>query len=69
MINRKIVAGESKPVRKGQGDDVTGGTMNIQSRIKIRATAVGSDTVISRIVRLIEEAQLSKAPIQVLDTN
>ena len=59
-----MVTGESIPVDKSAGDRVIGGTMNVNGAIEFRATAVGSATVLQRIVKLVEEAQGSKAPIQ-----
>lgn len=65
-VDEAMVTGESIPVDKAAGDPVIGGTMNVNGAIDFRATAVGSGTVLQRIVRLVEEAQGSKAPIQQL---
>ena len=59
-----MLTGESVPVDKLPGDRVAGATINIQGVLTIRATAVGGDTALSQIVRLIEEAQGTKAPVQ-----
>lgn len=63
-IDESMLTGESVPVEKAVGDDVFGATVNFQSRIEIEATAVGSDTALANIIRLVEDAQGSKAPIQ-----
>jgi len=63
-IDESMITGESMPVEKQVGDKVIGATMNIQGSIEFRATHVGSDTALSRIIKLIEDAQGSKAPIQ-----
>ena len=59
-----MVTGESIPVDKVPGDRVVGGTVNQTGSFRYRATAVGSDTLLAQIVRLVREAQASKAPIQ-----
>jgi Cu+-exporting ATPase len=63
-IDESMVTGESMPVEKGTGDAVVGGTMNRAGTIAFRATRVGSDTALARIVHLVKEAQGSKAPVQ-----
>jgi len=65
-IDESMLTGESLPVDRGPGDRVTGGTVNLAGGFEFRATAVGSETVIANIIRLVEEAQGSKAPIQAL---
>ncbi|MBS7629733.1 heavy metal translocating P-type ATPase, partial [Candidatus Bathyarchaeota archaeon] len=63
-VDEKIITGEGLPVEKQVGDKVVGGTMNKSGLLKIEAMKVGADTVLSQIVRLVEEAQVAKAPIQ-----
>ncbi len=63
-VDESMMTGESIPVEKGPGDDVAGGTMNITGTFRFRATKIGKDTVLAQIVRMVEEAQASKAPIQ-----
>lgn len=63
-IDESMLTGEPIPVDKIDGDDVIGGTVNQNGMILIKATRVGKDTALARIVQLIEEAQLQKAPIQ-----
>jgi Cu+-exporting ATPase len=65
-IDESMVTGESLPVEKSMGDSVVGGTINKNGSIEFRATAVGKETVIARIIKLVEDAQGSKAPIQKL---
>ncbi|MCL0100960.1 copper-translocating P-type ATPase, partial [Peptococcaceae bacterium] len=59
-----MLTGESMPVDKSVGDEVIGATVNKFGTLKIRATKVGRDTVLSQIIKIIEDAQASKAPIQ-----
>ncbi|MCE7981805.1 MAG: Cu(2+)-exporting ATPase [Caldilinea sp. CFX5] len=63
-LDESMVTGESIPVDKKVGDEVVGATINRTGAFKFRATKVGKDTVLAQIIRLIEEAQGSKAPIQ-----
>jgi Cu+-exporting ATPase len=65
-IDESMISGESLPVDKFPDNKVTGGTVNLNGSITFRATAVGKDTVIAQIIRYVEEAQGSKAPIQKL---
>ena len=59
-----MLTGESIPVEKNAGDTVIGATMNKLGSFTFRATKVGADTALAQIVRLVEEAQGSKAPVQ-----
>ena len=63
-VDEKIITGESIPVEKNVGDEVIGATLNKHGVLKIEATKVGEDTALSQIVRLVEEAQASSAPVQ-----
>lgn len=63
-VDESMLTGESIPVDKQPGDEVVGGTMNQTGSLRFRATRVGRDTVLSQIVRLVEEAQSAKPPIQ-----
>ena len=63
-VDESMVTGESVPVEKAGGDEVTGGTLNRSGTFRFRVTKVGADTLLAQIVRLVEEAQGSKAPIQ-----
>jgi Cu+-exporting ATPase len=65
-VDESMLTGEPIPVDKGPGDKITGGTINGEGRLKFEATAVGKDTALARIIRLVQEAQGSKAPIQAL---
>jgi len=60
-----MMTGESMPIFKKDGDAVIGGTVNQSGVLHIKAIRIGSDTSLSKIVQLIEDAQTSKAPIQV----
>ncbi len=63
-VDEAMITGESVPAEKGVGESVYGATMNQTGFLKIEATSVGADTVLSRIITMVEEAQGSKAPIQ-----
>lgn len=61
-----LISGESLPVPKQPGDKVTGGAINGEGRLVIKTLALGTETVLARIIRLVEDAQAAKAPIQKL---
>jgi Cu+-exporting ATPase len=63
-VDESMITGESIPSGKREGDNVIGATINGNGSFRFRATKVGRDTVLSQIIRLVEEAQGSKAPIQ-----
>ena len=63
-VDEAMVTGESLPVKKQPGDEVIGATINKTGSFKFKATRIGKDTVLAQIVRLVREAQGSKAPIQ-----
>jgi Cu+-exporting ATPase len=65
-VDESMITGESLPQDKTVGDNVTGATMNRQGQLTIRATSLGSDSALSRIIQMVERAQASKAPIQQL---
>ncbi len=65
-VDQSMITGESMPVEKKAGDEVIGGTLNKTGAFKFRASRVGKDTALSQIIRLVEEAQTTKAPIQAL---
>jgi Cu+-exporting ATPase len=63
-VDESMLTGESMPVEKGPGDEVIGATMNRTGSFAFRATRVGSETALAQIIRLVKEAQGSKAPVQ-----
>jgi P-type Cu+ transporter len=63
-IDEKVVTGESFPVGKSVGEEVIGATINQEGLIKFKATKVGKDTLLYQIIKMVEEAQASRAPIQ-----
>ena len=63
-VDESMLTGEPTPVRKAAGDPVIGATLNRNGAIRLRVERVGGDTVLSRIIRLVQQAQGSKAPIQ-----
>jgi copper-transporting P-type ATPase V len=63
-IDESMLSGESVPVEKAEGDSVAGATVNTNGSLVVEATAVGKDTVLAQIIRLVEQAQASKAPVE-----
>ena len=63
-VDQSAITGESMPVEKVEGDEVIGATINTSGLVRIRASKVGADTVLSKIIQLVEEAQMAHAPIQ-----
>ncbi len=63
-IDESMVTGESIPIEKNKGDNIIGATINKHGALKFKATKVGANTTLAQIIRLIEDAQGSKAPIQ-----
>jgi len=64
QLDESLLTGESLPVAKAEGDPVIGGAINGDGLLHVRTTAIGAETALSRIIRLVEHAQAAKAPIQ-----
>ena len=65
-LDEAMLSGEPVPVKKGEGDEVVGGTLNKTGSFRFTATKVGADTVLAQIIKMVEDAQGSKLPIQAL---
>jgi Cu2+-exporting ATPase len=65
-VNEAMITGESKPVHKGPGDQLIGGTINGDGSLRVQVTATGQDTALAGIMRLVEDAQASKSETQLL---
>ncbi|KQY80863.1 heavy metal translocating P-type ATPase [Pelomonas sp. Root1444] len=63
-IDESLITGESLPIAKNVGDKVTGGAVNAEGVLLVRTTAIGAETTLARIIRMVESAQAAKAPIQ-----
>lgn len=63
-IDEKVVTGESFPVKRVVGDEVIGATVNLEGRFKFKAVKIGKDTLLNQIIRMVEEAQAKRAPVQ-----
>jgi len=66
QVNEAMITGESKPVNKGPGDQVIGGTINQDGSLRVKVTATGDDTALAGIMKLVEQAQQGKSNTQVL---
>jgi Cu+-exporting ATPase len=63
-VDESLITGESLPVSKAVGDKVTGGAINAEGALTVRTMAIGAETTLARIIRMVESAQAAKAPIQ-----
>jgi Cu+-exporting ATPase len=66
FIDESMLTGETIPISKALGSDVMAGTINLTAQILVKVNKIGADTTISRIVKLVQDAQSSKPPIQAL---
>lgn len=66
QVDEALLTGESRPVAKGPGDEVVGGAINGEGNLEVEVTALGGESVLAGIIRLVEDAQATKAPIQQL---
>ncbi|ABE56964.1 Heavy metal translocating P-type ATPase [Shewanella denitrificans OS217] len=65
-LDEALISGESIPVSKTKGDKVTGGSVNLDGVIEVEATSVGTESTLAKIIRMVEQAQGAKAPVQAL---
>ena len=65
-VDEALISGESVPLHKTTGDKVTGGSVNLDGRLEFEASALGAESTLSKIIRLVEQAQGAKAPVQAL---
>ncbi|MEO3677468.1 heavy metal translocating P-type ATPase [Rheinheimera sp. FR7-31] len=65
-VDEALISGESVPLHKTSGDKVTGGSVNLDGRLEFEASALGAESTLSKIIRLVEQAQGAKAPVQAL---
>jgi len=65
-IDESMISGEPDPVAKGEGDEVVGGTLNQTGAFRMKAEAIGGDTVLAQIINLVEQAQGNRLPVQAL---
>jgi P-type Cu+ transporter len=63
-LDESMLTGESRPIEKGVGAEVFGATINQHRRLVVEATRIGADTVLAQIIKMVEDAQASKAPVQ-----
>jgi P-type Cu+ transporter len=65
-VDEALISGESLPLHKSSGDKVVGGALNLDGVLELRATSVGAESTLAKIIRLVEQAQGAKAPVQAL---